>query len=318
MTMKIAYIILTHRYPEQLIRLIDRLDTEKSTFLIHIDKKVDLKSFDLVYNQLQIRPNVHFIKRYTCHWASFGIVQATFQGIKEAIEKKLEFDYLSLISGQDYPIKSNKYIFNFFRKHNGKSFMHLNSFPFSYWKDQNDGWDRVKFWHIIRKEIQFPFAKNSMPFTSKLANLLWNILNKFVPIYKIRRKFPIGFHPYGGCQFWFLYKDHALYIYDFIIKKPSFFKFFRFVLVPDEIVFQTIIGNSKLTPNVVPDSMHFLKWTEAGEAETLTQSDFNSLKNSNCLFARKFDCNLDPEILSLIDKEILFPGDKSAFPSVIL
>ena len=39
--MNIAYIILAHKYPRQLIRLVNRLNTEKTYFLIHIDKKTN-------------------------------------------------------------------------------------------------------------------------------------------------------------------------------------------------------------------------------------------------------------------------------------
>jgi hypothetical protein len=37
--MKKAYIILAHKQPELLYKLVEKLDANQSTFFIHIDKK---------------------------------------------------------------------------------------------------------------------------------------------------------------------------------------------------------------------------------------------------------------------------------------
>jgi len=41
--MKIAYIILAHKNPDQIKRLVLRLNTEGTSFFIHIDKKAIIK-----------------------------------------------------------------------------------------------------------------------------------------------------------------------------------------------------------------------------------------------------------------------------------
>lgn len=99
--MSIAYLILAHRYPKQLYRLVDRLNNENTSFLIHIDKKVNIGAFKSIVANLKHYENVYFIKRYTCNWAGFGIVQATFQGLKELQSRQIKFDYVCLMSGQD-------------------------------------------------------------------------------------------------------------------------------------------------------------------------------------------------------------------------
>ncbi|MGF1986665.1 MAG: hypothetical protein RMY62_002115 [Nostoc sp. ZfuVER08] len=60
--MKIAYIILAHKYPEQLKRLIHRLNTENVSFFIHIDKKVEAKIYHQVVTLLKDFTNVFFSK----------------------------------------------------------------------------------------------------------------------------------------------------------------------------------------------------------------------------------------------------------------
>ena len=46
--MRIAYVILAHKYPEQLVRLISQLNTNDVSFFLHIDKKADDKFYHQV------------------------------------------------------------------------------------------------------------------------------------------------------------------------------------------------------------------------------------------------------------------------------
>ena len=39
--MKIAYIITAYKLPDLLVRLVQRLNTEETSFFIHVDKKTD-------------------------------------------------------------------------------------------------------------------------------------------------------------------------------------------------------------------------------------------------------------------------------------
>src|SRR5689334_18627451 len=42
---RIAYIILAHRYPDHLIRLIERLSADGARFFVHIDRKAPAEVF---------------------------------------------------------------------------------------------------------------------------------------------------------------------------------------------------------------------------------------------------------------------------------
>jgi len=98
--MKIAYIILAHKYPEQLVRLVSRLQTENTCFFIHIDGKTDQETSSQMVNQLQHIPSVYFVKRYKCFWGDFNIIKATLEAIATLLKSKIEFDYAILLSGQ--------------------------------------------------------------------------------------------------------------------------------------------------------------------------------------------------------------------------
>lgn len=55
--MEINYIILAHKNPQQVLRLIDRLNTFQCNFYIHIDKGVDIAPFIIAFSNLK---NVFF------------------------------------------------------------------------------------------------------------------------------------------------------------------------------------------------------------------------------------------------------------------
>jgi len=288
--MKIAYLILAHRYPEQLLRLVCRLQTNSCLFFIHLDKKMDKNEIEFIKQSLSSYSNVYYIKQYACYWGGFGIIRATMRGIKEIITKNYDFDYIALLSGQDYPIKTNKCIEEYLSGINGKSVINCRPFPISDWKDQGGGWNRIKQWY-------FQDAIN------KIDRKLSDIFRRIISLLNIQRNFPNAFHPYGGAQFWCLYKEHAIAVNRFIQNNRSFVHFFRYVYVPDEIFFQTIVGNLLNQSQFIDNTLHFLEWYRPGAI--LCLDDFNSIKSADFLFARKFDASVDTAIMDKIDKEIL-------------
>ena len=97
--MRIAYIVSVYQRPEQLIRLILRLNTETAFFFIHVDKKADEWIYSLIAESLSHLPNIHFLPRHVCHWGDFGHVRVTLKGITEIIRQNLPFDFTVLLTG---------------------------------------------------------------------------------------------------------------------------------------------------------------------------------------------------------------------------
>lgn len=316
--MKIAYLILAHRYPEQLIRLVQKLSTAQNSFFIHIDKKADEKIYHQIVQGLARIPHVYFLRRHRCYWGDFSIVNATIEGLQEIFQKNINFDYIILLSGQDYPIKANHQIVEFLCKNKGKSFVDYfplpqpNNLPTKW---PHGGFERIKYWHFRLWNWRFVFpaklwlntynySRIKQDFKFRIASKLWFALVFWFPI---QRKFPQGFKPFAGSQFWGLSKECAEYVHKFIQDHPKFVRFFRYVDVPDEFFFQTIILNSKFKDTIVNDSLKYMDWENPNPdiPAILEKKDFEDLRSSSKLFARKFDANRDSEILDWIDQKIL-------------
>jgi len=280
----IAYIISAYKNPEQLIRLILRLCSGQTSFFIHFDKKAEDQIFGQIIEGTRKLPNVHLLKRYNCYWGEFGHVQASLEGIRALVNRNISFEYAFLLTGQDYPIKTNLQVEGFLESHKDKSFMANFPLPTVEW--ENGGLERVKRWYVRWYGRRFIFPKNG------------NVT--------IKRKFPKGFRPFGGSSYWCLSKECIEYIDHFVRDHPQFVQFFRYVDVPDEIFFQTILMNSPLAEHIVNDDLRYIDWKDpdSGSPAVLNKNDLDSLLTSPKLFARKFDVNVDTEILDLIDQTV--------------
>jgi len=79
--MRLAYLILAHHLPEQLVRLVERLRGPETTLLIHVDRKMDAAGFGHIVDRVGRQPDVVMLPRRVCHWGTFSVVQATMEGI---------------------------------------------------------------------------------------------------------------------------------------------------------------------------------------------------------------------------------------------
>ena len=282
---RIAYIISAYKLPEQVVRLVCRLQTDTSSFFLHIDKKSDNSVVQYVSEHLRSQPNVYLLKRHTCYWGGFGHVAATLEGIRMLPEVGVKFDYLVVLTGQDYPIKSANYIGSFLSEHQGELFM--ESFPLPHHEWENDGMDRVRRWHlrVFQRHFWFPPPGSRMPLR--------------VP--------PQGMRLFGGSSYWCITRECVEYISQFLGSHRDFVRFFKYVDVPDELFFQTIVMNSSFREAVIKDNLTYIDWKDstAGSPALLTSADFPSLASSHKLFARKFDATTDLAILDMIDHDLL-------------
>jgi hypothetical protein len=101
-SLKVAHLILAYKNPEQVYRLAKSLYSPNTHIFIHIDKKVDQRQFQYI----AALPNVNFIRdRYYIVWGGYSITECYISGIKEILAHD-KYDYVVLMSGQDYPLKA--------------------------------------------------------------------------------------------------------------------------------------------------------------------------------------------------------------------
>lgn len=319
--MKKAYLIQAFNQPLMLRKLVTALSSEQAYFFIHIDAKFDISPFSEALKDVK---NVQFSERTKINWMGYSQVKAWLDLMRQA-QRFQNFDYYSILSGSDYPIKSNQYINDFFNENKTEYI--------SFWKlEDRPGWlHKIEYYYLTDR-----FAIRDYYPKITLRGIYWRLF------FRLRNSFPKrsflkGITPYGGSGWWSLTHHCVKFILDYVDNHPEFVNYFRYVHAPDEMFFQTIVMNSKFAESVqnyevynnwsraisqadklsekkmlAEDSfnLRYIDWSgeithERERPAILDERDFEAIKNSRDLFARKFDLVRSSKLLEMIDKELL-------------
>jgi len=279
--MKLAHLILAHNEPVQLERLVKRLLHPEATIYIHLDKKTNIAPF----KYLQEIESVIFIdKRIKIYWAASNMVKATLNGFKQIIASGNNYDYVNLLSGQDYPLKSQAYIHDYLNQNPSMAYMNYLLFD----PDWFEAFQRTESYHFNNWQVfgQYNFQK---------------IVNKIFP----KRKFPNEMIPVGRSQWFTISLECTIYLVDYWKNNTNLRRFVKFTWAPDEFIFQTILYNSVHRDRMLNNDLRYIDWSAGGVSpKTLTMDDAEKLVSSGKLFARKFDTKKDEAVLNFIDKSI--------------
>jgi len=283
----LAYFISAYKNPQAIIRLINVLANDDDKFCIHFDKNIGEQKFRLWKEQIEQKSttkNVKIFSEFKIRWGSFDIVDATFGAMKYF--EDFNYNYFINLTGECYPIKSTQQIKELLKNKN-VGFMTFWKLPYEGWIE--GGWYRINYNYFFLPKRTYPFVRK-------------------IKLPRLRKKLPYNLEAYGGWSLCCLPKDFVSYIVNFNEKNPKFKSFFKRTSNPSELVFQTIILNSPLKDRVVNDNKRYQVFKEA-HPRILTKEDYPILKQSQKLFARKFNSKVDEEILTMIDRDILAKKD---------
>jgi hypothetical protein len=92
-------------------------------------------------------------------------------------------------------------------------------------------------------------------------------------------------------------------VLDFADANTDFVDYFRRVAIPDEATNNTILCNDS-TLRIDHRGLHLIHWTssESSHPDVLGIEDFDAITSSPYLFARKFDVDVDVDILDRLDR----------------
>lgn len=308
--MKINYLLLASK-PLGFSRLINRLSDENVSIYVHVDLKAELGEFEL---ELSGFSNIKFIQdRENVIWGDISMVRATLNLMNEVKKDNNGDSYNVLMSESDYPVKSKEFIKNYLQKNYGDIFLtsrHIdNAWRKSIVKNRLNEYT-IHPVPTKRSYISIDFYSLRLQSVKRtIKNCFFLYRNKrFDVILKAlkRRNFPGYLTAYGGTQWWALPTDVLNFVLDFLEKHPSYIEYHQFTHVPDEIFFHSIISSNFPKSRIRPSST-YVNWKRKGCTlpVTFSKSDLDELKNTDCLYARKFDQETSSELLDSIDKELL-------------
>jgi hypothetical protein len=277
--MSTAILILAHKNECQLKELLNHLSLDFSIY-IHLDK-----NSNLVLNNQE---NVNIFKKYRTYWGSFNFVKATILLLRKAFENN--YDHYVLISGQDLPIKSNQEIKDYFTNNN-KNYIEMYKMPYKFGNFDSEMERVIKYWPI--QNFRWKDGKNFAPkIIYKIKEFLLNITVNL-------KERNLDYDFYGGATWFNLTYDCVQNLLSYIDSNPKYLKRFKYTRSGDEIFFQTLINILNIKINNT--SLRYVDWEKGPDhPRTLRMDDYQNIINSDNLFARKFDPEIDNEIIDLI------------------
>ena len=298
------YLILAHKNPLQLSRMIERLDDGASKFFIHLDAKTPIEPFAACLEGGHIR----FIEpRERCVWGDFSIVRATIH-LMEAASK--EQGVFILMSGQDYPIQSQGYINAFLESNKEFDFIEIEPLE-EKWKPKMVK-DKLEHYHILHSEERghsncyAPFAHCSVfQKLRTLTHLLKGRLSQknFRLLCSLPKRVAPFEHQYAGSQFW-AFSERTFYaVLNYIREhKAALEEYYKYTSSPDEIYFHSVLMDLVAKDSTIKLKEQITYVNYFRKNNVFITEDFDKLTSAKGkLFARKFDADIDIEILNKLD-----------------
>lgn len=279
---KHAYLVLAHGDVTGLIRLIKACDDQRNDIYIHYDKKFVLDEEKLnTVNQAATKSRIFWVDRISVNWGGYSIIEAQLIMLREAV--KNNYSYYHLVSGVDYPIKSQDYIHYFFEEHEGEEFI-------EFW-DRDDYYYRVKYY--------YPYQERIGTYTYDIKTLTLRVLAKLnVFGQKLRRinrlkmfdvEWKIGSN---WCSFSHSFAEYLLG------KEEEIYEMFKEGVAVDELYLQTILWNSNFRDKNSSVRSRLIDWNR-GNPYVWKLSDLDELMDSEAMFARKI---IDDDLIDAINK----------------
>lgn len=293
---KHAYLIMAHKNINQLQLLINALDFKDNDIYLMVDRKskMDINTLKTTFSPLL------FTNRIDVHWGSDSQIKAEMCLFKKAYNSNCNYDYYHLISGQDYPLASQEEIHKFFDNNPNHEFLTFSDMA-------------------TQQELSIRLHNFLFSNSFRTDNIFIKIIHKlqrnlYKGLFKLKKN---NDKIYFGANWCSIDNDFVKYLVDneqYIERR-----FFKGFLADEVYKHQLIMENKHFRDKVYKlDGVHdlpeefqgnlrYINWWD-GSPYTWTKNDIYTLikaRKQGHLFSRKFDNDIDSEIIQMINNELI-------------
>ena len=265
--MKQVFLIHAHKDLDQLNTLLARLSDPDFVLYVHLDRKwaVDPAAVDPRAYQVEPRVDVR--------WGSFSQVDATLASLRRVLANEPAFDKLHFLSAQDYPVLPNAALKEELAALAGYELIDTVAIGPQGWPAQ------YRYEYFYREGSCLPLRM-----ACALANRALRATGR-------KRRFPAGLQPYGGSAWWSLSRSCLAELLQRVDARPDVTRFFRGVLCPDEMFFQTLVMALPFAPRVLARNYRYVQWPEGSARNplVLVEADLPHIHAEGAHFCRKLE-----------------------------
>ncbi len=294
----IAFLIVSHRNPRQVLRLVRALREGRDTaVLVHHDQRrepIDPAACEEAGGRL-----VHY--GLPVEWGNVAYTDMLLTALAQ-LSEEIDPDWIAVVSGQDYPLRR----LTDFERHLAESSHHALL---------GDIWELD-----LSTEPQAPVREFYLRYRYRhyappraVAGLLARVLGRRAYL----RELPAGLgvrlgvkprrHPFGPelrchvCSDWLTLERRAVRaVLRFAREEARVMAHYRRTIIPSESLFATVLANDpRISIGPAPRLLGFEDG--APHPRTFGADDLEHLLASGMHFARKFDEGVDSRVLDLLD-----------------
>ncbi|HDR29376.1 DUF5928 domain-containing protein [Rhodovulum sp.] len=269
---RIAYILLCHKAPDEVIGQARRLSAAGDFVAIHHDGRAPAGDHAAIRAALAGDPGVVFARRRVkCGWGEWSLVEATLEALRAALAAFPQASHFYMLSGDCMPIKTAEYAHAFL---DARDVDHIECFDFL-----RSDW--------IRTGIREERLIYRHPFNERRHRRLFYATLAVQRRLGLRRAIPADLRVMIGSQWWCLRRRTVEAVLDFIRVRPDVVRFFRGTWIPDESFFQTLVRHLVPAAEISARAPTFLMFTDYGMPVTFYNDHYDLLLAQDFLFARK-------------------------------
>jgi len=285
-------------------RLLGRLTAPWSCGFIHVDVKGDDEAFSRVvqkHPQWSLLPDS---RRVDVKWAGFSVVEAILSLLGYAVSQRPDTERFFILSGCDYPLRPIEEIGRLISVDEDLIRIDGRLDP-----DGESAFDQ--------RANRFHFC-DCRPLNPRSGHR-WFIRAAERITRELRRPHPEGISIYCGSCWHCLTRSSAHSVLRFITERRDVVRWFRHAFVSDEMFIHTILKTEGFEGRIAFDATvhrdlkqppgvqgtHYIDWEHPNPStpRVLDMEDFELLRTSNALFARKFHPVYSGDLLDRLDRK---------------
>jgi hypothetical protein len=312
--LRLAFILQTHKNLGQIAQLVRALATGSGPHSIVISHH----GTDSERAFLAQLPNVSQVFAAPGGRGSFGLLDGLLECLQWLEAQPEGYDWVITLSGQDYPIRRISELEHVLASdpHDG-IFYHfaVDAQPpghFShFWWPLEEARSRYFFKYRRLKNSASLLERALLKIPRKLAALTNQV--RLDTSYGLNIGWRAEAHPFTndfklfGGSLWVVLRRRAVQeLLRFIAEEPAVVDYFRQVLVPDESLIPTVLGNCRsLTLSSAELHYYDFRGARHGHPKIIDEGDLDRALGLGCHFVRKVDATITPGLLDRIDEKFL-------------
>ena len=309
----VAFLILAHKSPKQIVRLLKALNHPQVDCYLHLDKKMHITEEERA--EIQLKGGAILPQRVSCYLDDWSLCEAALLLLNES-RRVSSYKYYMLLSGQDYPIKPIPDLIQLLDRNYPKPY--IDTTPYS-----EDNWISYKLWTTkLHSKVKFTCNKVQLKIGCKIRGLnrvqdiCQRLSSKFSPSALCQLE-SLNVKIYGGSAWWALSDLTVNEMMSDIQSNPQIVETFKWVFTPEELFFQTMVMRTSVASMVEVNPVdkraqngltyaNFVSPTKevSCHPHILESEDWEWLKLRPEYFARKFDMDRSPKVLDIIEKSL--------------